>query len=220
MNRRNFFTQSAVALVQSLAAATREATGAQTVSAYGPGIHGFPNVALRTHENKTVRFYDDLVKGKHIMINFMYASCSDSCPVQTANLALVQKALSERVGRDIFMYSITLDPLHDTPEVLKEYAGRFDIGPGWLFLTGRPEDTELIRRKVGFVDSDPIVDRDKTNHIGVVLYGNDRLDRWAACPGLSRAIDIAEYVQWMDDPKPSSGPIGGVSRPAEALPFM
>lgn len=218
MNRRNFFTESALAAIQSLWL-VREALAAKPVSAGVPGKHGFPNVALRTHENKTVHFYDDLVKGKHVVLNFMYASCPDSCPLQTANLALVQKALGPRVGQDIFMYSITLDPTHDTPEVLKSYAERFGVGPGWLFLTGQPDDTELLRRKLGFVDSDPIVDRDKTNHIGVVLYGNDRLDRWAACPALSRASDIAEYVLWMEElkNKPASA-VGASERREAALP--
>lgn len=217
MNRRNFFTESALAVVQTVLL-VRQAVGAEPAPAYRPGKHGFPNVTLRTHENKTVRFYDDLVKGRHVVLNFMYASCPDSCPLQTANLALVQKALGPRVGRDIFMYSITLDPTHDTPEVLKAYAERFGVGPGWSFLTGRPEDTELLRRKLGFVDSDPIVDQDKTNHIGVVLYGNDRLDRWAACPALSRAGDIAEYVLWMEELKAKPAAAGVVERGEAALP--
>ncbi len=218
MNRRNFLTQSAMAIAQTVLQ-VRQAVGADQAPAYRPGKHGFPNVTLHTQENKTVRFYDDLVKGKHVVVNFMYASCPDSCPLQTANLVLVQKALGPRVGRDIFMYSITLDPTHDTPEVLKGYAERFGVGPGWLFLTGRPDDTELLRRKLGFVDSDPIVDRDKSNHIGVVLYGNDRLDRWAACPALSRARDIAEYVLWMEElkSKPASA-IGAIERGVAALP--
>src|SRR5215831_3096467 len=76
----------------------------------------FPNVALTTHEGKKVRFYDDLIKDKIVTINFMYADCEGVCPGITANLVNVQRALGERVGRDIFMYSITLKPEHDSPE--------------------------------------------------------------------------------------------------------
>jgi len=80
----------------------------------------FPNVLLRTHENQQVRFYDDLIRGKCVMITMLYASCEGICPRMTSNLARVQQLLGERVGRDIFMYSLTLKPQQDMPEVLKE----------------------------------------------------------------------------------------------------
>src|SRR5713226_6475300 len=82
----------------------------------------FPNVSLRTHDGKEVRFYDDLIKNKIVTINFMYAVCEGVCPLITSNLVEVQKLLVPRVGRDIFMYSITLKPEQDTPRALKEYA--------------------------------------------------------------------------------------------------
>jgi protein SCO1 len=163
----------------------------------GPRADYFPNVVLRTQENNPVRFYDDLIAGKIVMINFMYAHCERLCPTQTANLVKVQHILGERVGRDIFMYSLTLKPEEDTPQVLKQYADSFNIGPGWLFLTGKPDDVELLRQKLGFVDVDPVLDRDKSQHVGMVLYGNETRDRWSACPALSEADLIAKYVTWM-----------------------
>jgi len=75
----------------------------------------FPNVTLRTQDNKQVHFYDDLIKGKIVTINFFYGKCEGVCPLITANLVKVQRLLSERVGRDIFMNSITLKPEEDTP---------------------------------------------------------------------------------------------------------
>jgi len=167
----------------------------------GPRARYFPNVLLRTHENKTVRFYDDLVKGKIVLINFMYAKCKGLCPRQTANLVQVQQALGKHVGRDIFMYSITLKPEQDSPQVLQEYARTHGVKPGWLFLTGKGEDIEKLRRKLGFVDPDPAVDKDKSQHIGVVVYGNEALDRWAACPALTEPGEIVRYVLWMERPK-------------------
>src|SRR3989442_8851667 len=125
----------------------------------GPRARYFPNVLLRTHENKTVHFYDDLIKGKIVLINFMYARCDDGlCPRQTPNLVLVQRALGDRVGRDIFMYSITLKPEQDTPAVLRDYANAYGVRPGWVFLTGKPDDIETIRNKLGFVNSKPARD--------------------------------------------------------------
>src|SRR5688500_8895652 len=91
----------------------------------------FPNVVLTTHEGKKVRFYDDLIKDKIVLINFMYVKCEGICPGTTANLAKVQKLLGKRVGKDIFMYSITLKPEEDTPEALRRYAKAYQVGPGW-----------------------------------------------------------------------------------------
>lgn len=154
----------------------------------------FPNVVLRTHENEAVRFYDDLLKDKVVVINFMYARCEGICPSVTSNLVQVQRILGERVGRDIFMYSITLKPKEDTPEVLKRYAQMHGVQPGWLFLTGRPTDIELIRRKLGAVDPDPAVDADTSNHIGLIRYGDEALERWAACAGQATPTWIARSI--------------------------
>ena len=161
----------------------------------------FPNVPLRTHDNKDVRFYDDLIKNKIVTINFMYAHCEGVCPRITSNLVKVQKLLVPRVGHDIFMYSITLKPEQDMPRALKQYARMHGAGPGWLFLTGNPGDIELLRRKLGFTDPDPAVDWDKENHIGNVRYGNEALQLWGACPGLATAKSIAKSISWVDWPK-------------------
>jgi len=158
----------------------------------------FPNVVLRTHENRQVRFYDDLVKDKVVIINFMYTACEGVCPGITANLSKVQKLLVDRIGRDIFMYSITLKPKEDTPAVLNEYAAMLDAGPGWLFLTGDPADIELLRRKLGFVNPDPALDADASQHIGNIRYGNERRQLWAACPGLAAASWIVESIGWVE----------------------
>ncbi|MFA6164905.1 MAG: SCO family protein, partial [Methylobacter sp.] len=158
----------------------------------------FPNVPLVTHEGDTVQFYDDLIKDKTVLINFMYARCADICPGMTANLKLVQKEFGERMGRDIFMYSITLEPEHDTQAVLKAYTELFRVKPGWKFLTGRKNDIELLRRQLGFTFSDPVLDQDRTQHIGVVKYGIEPLERWGTCPALGNPKYIAEYIYWME----------------------
>lgn len=161
----------------------------------------FPNVALRTHDNRDVRFYDDLIRGRIVTINFMYAECDGVCPGITANLVKVQELLGRRVGRDVFMYSITLEPEHDTPAVLQDYARDHRVKSGWTFLTGRPDDVDLLRRTLGFVDPDPVVDEDKSSHIGNIRYGNEPLMLWAACPGLASARWIAESISWVIRPK-------------------
>jgi len=165
----------------------------------------FPNVLLTTHDGRKVRFYDDLIKDKIVVINFMYVKCDGVCPGITANLAKLQKLLGSRLGRDIFMYSFTLKPEQDSPEVLSKYAKAYHAKKGWTFLTGTPEDMELLRRKLGFTDPDPKLDADKSNHIGNVRYGNEALQLWGSCPGLSKASWMAESISWVDWPKSGKG---------------
>jgi protein SCO1/2 len=158
----------------------------------------FPDVVLYTQENRKVRFYEDLIKDKIVVINVFYAECDGSCPRITANLVKVQKLLGDRVGRDIFMYSLTLKPEQDTPRALKEYAAMYNVRPGWSFLTGKPKDAELLRRCLGFTDPDPKLDQDKSQHIGNIKFGNERYMLWSACPGMAHAEWIVKSIGWMD----------------------
>jgi protein SCO1/2 len=132
------------------------------------------------------------------MLNFMFAGCGDICPGMAANLVRVQKLLGERMGRDIFMYSITLAPEHDTSLVLKTYAEGYRVKAGWSFLTGAPGDIEQLRRALGFTDSDPVADADKTQHLGLVAMGNDTLDRWIKCPAMLRPERIVKTLAYLD----------------------
>jgi protein SCO1/2 len=145
---------------------------AAPVSAASWGDSYFPNVPLVTQDGQTVKLYDDLIKNKIVLINFIYTSCKEVCPLATARMAQVQQALGDHVGRDIFMYSISLDPIHDTPAVLKRHAQAFHAGPGWLFLTGKPEDIEIVRYKLGERS------KDVTDHGNGALAGNGVTGEW------------------------------------------
>ncbi|HEY3128243.1 MAG TPA: SCO family protein [Acidobacteriota bacterium] len=164
----------------------------------GPRDGYFPDVVVTSHEGGRARFYSDLVMGKTVVFNYMYTRCEERCPLYTMNLVKVQRLLGDRVGRDIFMYSLTLDPLADTPKVLRKYAEGHGVGPGWLFLTGKPADMELLRQRLGFVEPDPELDRQKSSHVGLIRYGNERLDRWSACAAQSNPETIVKYISWME----------------------
>ncbi len=164
----------------------------------------FPNLVLTAHDGRQLKFYDDLVKDKIVIFNMFYAQCEGICSPITRNLVRLQKILGNRVGQDIFMYSFTLKPKEDTVAALKHYAHMHKVKPGWLFLTGSVEDMETIRRKLGFVDPDPEVDKVVSNHIGVIKYGNEPLERWGGCPGRSAPDWIAETLSWVDWPKNSA----------------
>jgi protein SCO1/2 len=161
----------------------------------GPRADYFPNAILQTHEGKNVRFYDDVVKGdKVVVINMMYTICTDICPPNTANLMRVQEMLGDRICRDIFMYSLTLQPEIDTPEVLRAYVKLYGIKPGWTFLTGKRNDIELIRRKLGFFDRDAERDAKLSEHTGMVRMGREAFDRWTMMPGLAKPKQLVNSI--------------------------
>lgn len=215
MNRRDWLAASGAALLAGGLAARANARDDSGPRPSSPRERlqrrYFPNLPLVTHEGREVRFYDDLIKDKIVTINMMYARCDGICMPTTMNLVKVQRMLRERyadrLGRDIFMYSLTLKPEQDSAEALRKYAASHGVGPGWLFLTGTPEDLERLRRSLGFVDLDPEADKDKSNHTGSLRYGNEARTLWAACPGLSKPAAIAEAISWVDWPQ--NGPAAG-----------
>lgn len=159
------------------------------------GAAWFTNVRLRAHDGRGVRFYDDLLRGKIALINFVFTNCSDVCPGVTQNLADLQPLLGPRLGRDTFMYSISIDPENDTPQKLSAYAETFGAGSGWLFLTGKKADVELLRERLGFKDSDPAQDADPKEHIGNIRIGNEPLHRWIMAAGIARPEAILRSVK-------------------------
>ena len=170
-------------------------SGSASRAAASARVNDFPNPLLLTHEGKRVRFYDDVVKGnKVLLLNMMYASCSNICPPNTANLLQVQKLLGDRMGRDIFFFSLTLQPEIDRPPDLKAYARRYGVMPGWTFLTGARQDMDDVRRKLGFFDPNPVVDADLTQHAGMVRIGNQALDRWSMMPSLMAPSRLARSI--------------------------
>jgi protein SCO1/2 len=136
----------------------------------------FPNVPVTTQDGTTLHFYDDLIKGKAVAIDFIYTTCKDECPLETARLVQTQKLLGDRVGKDLFFYSITVDPRIDTPDVLKDYAEKFHVGPGWLFLTGDENDLRQIARKLGVSYSRDLLSSD--GHGTTLMLGDEPTGQW------------------------------------------
>ena len=158
----------------------------------GPwGAEYFPNVPLTTQHGTVVHFYDDLIKGRAVVINLVYTRCTASCPLETAKLAQVQRLLGDRVGKDVFFYSISIDPEHDTPEVLEAYARRFHVGPGWLFLTGKHEDIQLVSKKLGLAS---LIDRwNRDGHQPALMVGNESTGQWMR----SSAVENPKFLARM-----------------------
>ncbi|MEQ1618950.1 MAG: SCO family protein [Terricaulis sp.] len=135
----------------------------------------FPNVVLRDHNGRELRFYDDIIRGKVVSINFIYTTCTELCPLDTAQLRRVQQVLGDRVGRDIHMYTISLNPTRDTPEQLRQFMRTYDVGPGWTFLTGSAADVQLLQRRLGLR---PVDETNLREHDASIIMGNERTHQW------------------------------------------
>ena len=183
-----------LALLAALIVSTMATFVGGTASAARWGKNYFPNLPVVTQDGKTLRFYDDLIKGKIVIVDFIYTNCPTLCPLTTARMAEVQDLLGDRLGRDIFIYSISLDPENDTPEKLKKYAEAFAARPGWLFLTGNPEELKLIRWKLG--------ERSRTlnEHIAFAMLGNDTTGEWQKTSMMTE-IKLLAYKVLSMDPK-------------------
>jgi protein SCO1 len=187
MNRRELFTTVT--------------GGACTPSSMRSVADVIPNALLLTHDGERVRLYDDLIRGKQVIINMMYTNCTAFCPAITMHMAQVHRALGDRMGRDLFMYSITLKPEEDDPATLAAFAEMHGaLLPGWTFLTGNAYDIESIR--YAFFRHDHIkIDLDLDVHTARLRIINDAHDRWLHVATLADVSTVLQHISWADPPK-------------------
>ena len=156
------------------------------------GADYFPNLTVITQDGKKLRFYDDLIKNKKVIVNFIYTECPDICSLSTARLAAVQDRLGDLVGKEFFFYSISLDPKTDTPKKLKQFASSFAAGPGWMFLTGAPKDLHLIRYKLG--ERSQIL----SDHRNTIMLGNDQTGEWGKSSTMANLQLLESNIRELD----------------------
>jgi protein SCO1 len=215
MRRRSWAQITAPSLLLIFAMALLYIRPAQADNARW-GADYFPNVPLVTQDGKTVHFYDDLIKGKTVVLDMIYTHCVDSCPLETARLVQVQHMLGDRVGKDIFFYSITIDPKRDTPKVLKQYAETYHAGPGWTFLTGKKDDIDLVAKKLGlYSDPDP---NNRDGHQPGVLIGNEPTHQWMVDSATDNPRFMSILIQdWLSTWKNHKGaPVASYANVPEA----
>lgn len=166
------------------------------------GVELFTNASVVTHEGKKVKFYDDLIKGKEVIINMMYANCEGACPLVTSTLVKVHENLKPRMGKDLFMYSITLKPEDDDPAALKQFAEMHGAAnlPGWTFLTGDPYDIETIRFRL-FRWDHILFDQDLDLHASMLRIINDATNCWTMVTPHASMYTILQHISWADPPK-------------------
>lgn len=161
-----------------------------------PARNYFTDVQLINQDGKPMRFYSDLLKDKVVIINTFFTTCTSVCPPMSRNLERVQSWLGDRLGKDVHIISISVDPAVDTPPRLKDYAQKYKARPGWFFVTGKKENAEFVLRKIGqFVES-------KDDHSTVIIIGNLHTGLWKKAMGMAKAEDLIKVVESVVDDKP------------------
>lgn len=154
-----------------------------------PAENYFTDVELINQDGEKVRFYSDVLKNKVVVINTFFTTCTSICPPMNRNFEKMQEALGERLGKDVFLVSITVDPATDTPTRLKEYGKRFHAKPGWLFLTGKKENVDWALYKLGqYVET-------KDNHTSIFIIGNEPKGLWKKAFGLAKSEELIKIME-------------------------
>ena len=196
LSRLTFLASAAAALVSRGRAAIVPSTGkeAWADAVIGGSRRRFPNPVLTCHDGRTVRLYDDFIRGRFVLLNFAYTRCEGKCPLSLRTLFAVRSLLSPRLGFAPHLMTLTLDPEHDTPEELGRFVEAHGSPGGWTCLTGAPADLETVRRFLGFVDPDARVDADRAQLGSLVAIGDDRSGRWQVASTQAAPEQLAQLV--------------------------
>lgn len=182
--------------------------GACARPAVGAYADYFPNVVVHTHDGRKALFYHDLLRDRAVLVNCMSIK-NEALYAVMPNLVKVQRLLGERLGRDVFMYSLSVDPENDTPRALRAFAEKHGVKPGWLFLSARPEDVETVRGRLfahggahGQHGSAPA----KDCSMGLIRYGNEAVGLWGSVPSKAEPEWIVRRLSWVESrPAPAAG---------------
>jgi protein SCO1/2 len=154
-----------------------------------PAEKYFTDVELIDQDGRKLRFYTDVLKGRVVAINTFFTTCTSICPPMNRNFEKMQEALGDRLGKDVFLVSISVDPATDTPTRLKEYGKRFHAKPGWLFLTGKKENVDWALHKLGqYVEA-------RENHTSIFIIGNEPKGLWKKAFGLAKAEELIRILE-------------------------
>jgi protein SCO1/2 len=156
---------------------------------FAPIALTIPDTDVVDQNGRKLKFYRDLVKGRAVAINFIFTTCRTICPMLTATFGAVQEDVGDRLGRDLFLISISLDPENDTAFELSAYAQKFGAKPGWTFVTGQPADIAILLKALNA--SAPVTE----DHTAIALIGNGAANTWRRAYGLDSAPVIAAALR-------------------------
>ena len=181
-------------------ATTSDALSAETTATAGGQASkmNIPDIELLDQDGRKIHFYTDLVRGKTVAINFIFTTCTTICPPLGATFARVQKELGDKVGRDVNLISISVDPAIDTPERLKAWGAKFRAGDGWTFVTGHRSQVDELLRALGASSAR------REDHSPTVLIGNDARGTWTRTYGLAKPSQLVQIINDIIEGKTAS----------------
>jgi protein SCO1/2 len=147
-----------------------------------------PDAELFNQDGKKIHFYSDLIKDKVVIVSLFFTSCASICPMQGDSLSKLQATLGDRLGRDIYLVSVSMDPEGDPPERLKIWGLQFGARPGWTLVTGKKSEIDKVAMALTGV---PAV---KGEHSPVVFVGSDKTGRWIRAYGLAEPARFASLI--------------------------
>jgi protein SCO1/2 len=154
----------------------------------GVGKIKIPDLVLRDQNGRRVRFYSDLIKDKVVVLSFFYTSCAYTCTMQGKSFSRLQSLLGERLGKSVFLISVSTDPAKDSPAQLKAWGEHYDVHSGWTLVTG--EQAEMNRLLIPFTGSPA----GGGMHTPTTFIGNDRTGVWASAAGVFTPADLLKVV--------------------------
>lgn len=153
----------------------------------------FTDTTLVDQDGKQVRFYTDVLKGKVVLIHFIFTSCTDACPAMVQKMLGAKAELGPEFAKDMRYVSISIDPQRDTPAELRKFAQRMGaVDREWVFLTGNQEDVDLVVKKLGAYTGEV------ENHSTVMIAGNVKADRWRKLGPTVSPKGIAQHLRSLE----------------------
>jgi cytochrome oxidase Cu insertion factor (SCO1/SenC/PrrC family) len=146
-----------------------------------------PDAEVSDQNGNALNFYSDLIKGKVVAINFIFTTCTTICPPLTATFRRVQEEAKAK-GLDVQLISVSVDPVTDTPERMRDFASKFKAEPGWAFVTGQKAQIDSVLQALGAAVSN------KNDHTPMILIGNDGSDYWTRAYGLTSPAKIVDLL--------------------------
>jgi protein SCO1/2 len=150
-----------------------------------------PDPWVFDQDGRRVRFYSDLIKDRVVVVSFFFTKCTVVCPPQTGALVKLQARLAARLGREVFLVSVTRDPATDTPQHLKRWGEGAGVLPGWTLVTG--DEGVMSRLVADFTGAN----LGQEMHNSILLIGNDRTGTWTTAEALSgteRLLGVIDRV--------------------------
>lgn len=147
-----------------------------------------PDLWVMDQDGVKRRFYSDLIKDKVVILSFFFTSCPTMCPVMNNTLGKLQTALGDRLGKEVFIVTVTKDPETDTPARLKTWGQSLHIKPGWSMITG---DVKTIGKIVRDFTGDPL---GQDMHNTIFFIGNDKTGSWSDLSGYASLSDLRQQI--------------------------